>query len=98
MSRLYEKWDILSRRSKVLVGGGLVAALIIIPIFITVYFKVLTGTITLTYAPKSAQVKIGGKSASFGDNTVTPGTHEVTITKAGFATYKQTVTVTGGQR
>ena len=61
-----------------------------------IYKSIYSSTINLYFAPKSADVKIGNGGGNFGDNFVKPGTYTVVISKQGFSTYTQEVTVKSG--
>lgn len=61
-----------------------------------VYRSIYSATINLYFAPKSAEVKIGNSGGGFGDNFVKPGTYEVVISKKGFTTYTEKITVEPG--
>jgi hypothetical protein len=62
-----------------------------------IYKSIYSSTINLYFAPKSADVKIGNGGGNFGDNFVKPGTYTVVISKQGFSTYTQEVTVKSGE-
>ncbi len=62
-----------------------------------IYRSIYSATIYTYFAPKSATVTIGDKSGRFGDNYVKPGQYTVRITKQGFTSYTQEVTVTKGE-
>lgn len=87
-------WSNLSPRAKLLFVITLgVLIFIVVPLIAFIGNRVNSATVTLTYAPKSAQAKIDGRSAKFGENRIAPGTYEVTIEKKGFETYKEKITV-----
>lgn len=94
---LRDKWDTLSPRAKMLVTTGAIAAAILVPIIYSyIHSTIYSAKITLTFAPKSSSARIGTLSAHFGNNDVKPGTYDVVISKQGFETYKETVTVKKG--
>lgn len=98
LSALRNKWDSLSQRGKIAVGAIVLFVIFILPAMLLFYRQsVYSAKITLTFAPKSADAKIGDMRASFGDNDVKPGTYKVEISKKGFATYTQTVTAEAGK-
>jgi hypothetical protein len=95
---LSNRWDALAPRTKLrIILGGIVAAIVIPTTWVIIYKSIYSATITLTFAPKSASVTIGGRGARFGENAMKPGTYEVVISKQGFATYKETVSVKRGE-
>jgi|GEM_PF-1453093 len=94
-----EWWDGLTPRMKKTVFFGSIFVIFILPaLFFSVKKSIYSATITLTYAPKSSDVKIGSTQGVFGDNDVQPGTYKVVISKKGFDTYTEEVTVTYGQK
>lgn len=78
----------------IIVFFGLAIA-IVVGIF--VYRSINSATINLYFSPKSADVKIGSSGGSFGDNYVRPGTYTVVVSKKGFSTYTEEVTVKSGE-
>ena len=62
-----------------------------------IYRSIYSANINLYFAPKSANVKLGSGGGNFGDNYVKPGTYKVVISKSGFTTYTQEVTVKSGE-
>ncbi len=78
---------------------ALIAILAVVGIAVGAYLlyrHTYSATINLYFAPQSADVKIGSGSGKFGDNFVKPGTYKVVISKKGFATYTEEVTVKAG--
>lgn len=62
-----------------------------------IYRSVYSATINIYFAPKSASISIGDGGGNFGDNFVKPGQYTVRITKQGFTSYTQEVTVKKGE-
>jgi len=94
-----EWWDGLTPKMKKIVFFGVLFAIFVIPaLFFTIRRSIYSATIVLTYAPKSSVVKIGSMNGTFGDNEVQPGTYKIVISKQGFDTYTEDVTVAFGQK
>ena len=95
---LRDKWDSFSPRAKIVLSTLVLIAVFVVPVSLLFYHQtVYSAKITLTFAPKSATAKIGDMGAKFGDNDVKPGTYKVEISKKGFATYTQNVSVEAGK-
>jgi FlaG/FlaF family flagellin (archaellin) len=98
LNSLRQRWDTLTPRARGIIIVAFIALLFIaLPLILYSQNLIYSGTINLKFAPKSATAKIGTSSAQFGDNKVHPGTYTVTISKQGFATYTEKVTVNNGQ-
>lgn len=99
MERTRQVWDNLpTNRKNTIVIVALIAFFILPIVGVLIYRSIFSATITLTFAPKSADVvKIGNVNARFGDNRVIPGDYEVVIEKKGFEGYKGKVSIKAGE-
>lgn len=70
---------------------------ILIAIGWLIYRSIYSATVNIYFAPKSASISIGSGGGHFGDNFVKPGQYTVRITKQGFTSFTQQITVKSGE-
>ena len=84
-------------KSKILIALSVVLFTIIaVSVWYYIQDTGKTATINVKYAPLSANISIDGRSGS-DSNRVTPGSHEVIVSRDGFASYEETVEVADGE-
>lgn len=98
INNLVQAWKNVEPRNQLIIFCMIASLLfIVLPLLLFTGSMVYSATISLTYAPKDAVVKIGDSTGKFGDNKVLPGTYKVTITMQGFDSFERSVTVKRGE-
>lgn len=86
----------MTRKRIITTAIVIVAVLVVALIGWAIYRHIYSATIRINIAPKSSTITINNGGGRIGDNYVKPGEYTVRITKQGFTSYTEKVTLRAG--